>query len=75
MVHMEDRVVIDPRVCHGKPVIRGTRVPVSIIVGSLASGMTVGEIEREYAVTAQDIGSALEFTHSFGKRALIRRWL
>ncbi len=35
---MEDRIVVDPNVCHGKPVIRGTRTPAAIVVGSLAGG-------------------------------------
>ena len=35
----EGRIVIDPEVRHGKPVIRNTRVPVDIILGSLAGGM------------------------------------
>ena len=34
----QDRIVIDPNICHGKPVIRGTRVPVTVVVGSLAGG-------------------------------------
>ena len=42
------RIHIDPAVCPGKPVIQGTRVPVSIVVGSLAAGMTNEEIQREY---------------------------
>ena len=37
-----DRIVIDPKICHGKPVIRGTRTPVAIVVGSLAGGMSFG---------------------------------
>lgn len=58
---MEDRIVIDPNICHGKPVIRGTRMPVAIVVGSLAGGMTFEEIQREYEVTAEDIRAALSF--------------
>ena len=58
---MTDRIVIDPAVNHGKPVIRGTRVPVSIVVGSLAGGMTFEEIEREYDLTPADIRAALKF--------------
>jgi uncharacterized protein (DUF433 family) len=42
-----DRIVLDPMICHGKPVIRGTRVPVTIVVGSLAGGMTFDEVQRE----------------------------
>ena len=56
-----DRIVIDSRVCHGKPVIRGTRMPVSLIVGSLAGGMSFKEVEREYSLTRDDIRAALKF--------------
>ena len=41
---MEERSVIDPEIQHGKPVIRGTRVPVTRIVGGLAGSMTKEEI-------------------------------
>jgi uncharacterized protein (DUF433 family) len=57
----QDRIVLDPNICHGKPVIRGTRVPVTVVVGSLAGGMTFEEIQREYDLTAEDIRAALKF--------------
>jgi uncharacterized protein (DUF433 family) len=57
----QDRIVLDPNICHGKPVIRGTRVPVTVVVGSLAGGMTFEEIEREYDLTPEDIRAALKF--------------
>ena len=56
---MNDRIVIDMEVCHGKPVIRGTRMPVALVVGSLAGGMSFEEIEREYNLTRDDIRAAL----------------
>ena len=49
-----NRIQIDPAVCHGKPSIQGTRVPVSIVVGSLAAGMTIEEVQREYDLTQED---------------------
>jgi uncharacterized protein (DUF433 family) len=58
---MSGRISIDPAVQHGKPVIRGTRVPVARILGSLAGGMTNEQIIEEYRVTADDIAAALEF--------------
>jgi uncharacterized protein (DUF433 family) len=58
---MSDRISIDPAVQHGKPVIRGTRVPVARILGSLAGGMSREEIVDEYRVTLEDIAAALEF--------------
>jgi uncharacterized protein (DUF433 family) len=56
-----NRIVIDPAIVHGKPIIRGTRLPVSIVVGSLAGGMTFEEVQREYDITADDIRAALKF--------------
>ena len=58
---MNARIAIDPKIQHGKPVIRGTRVPVARIVGGLAGGMTFEEIEKEYGVAEEDIRAALEF--------------
>ena len=59
---MSNRIVIDPRICHGKPVIRGTRTPVAIVVGSLAGGMSFEDVQREYELTIEDIRAALKFT-------------
>lgn len=58
---MNDRITIDPAICHGKPVIRGTRTPVSIVVGGLGGGMSFEEVQREYDLTMEDIRAALKF--------------
>ena len=58
---MNARIAIDPRVQHGKPIIRGTRVPVARVLGSLAAGMTQVDIAREYGIETDDIAAALEF--------------
>jgi uncharacterized protein (DUF433 family) len=60
-MQMEDRIVIDPAVCHGKPVIRNTRMPVSLVLGSLAGGMGFEDVQREYDLTAEDVRAALRF--------------
>jgi len=57
----DNRIVIDPAICHGKPVIRGTRMPVSLVVGSLAGGMTFEQLRQEYDLTTEDILAALKF--------------
>lgn len=54
-------IVIDPEVRHGKPVIKGTRVSVDVILGSLAGGMSVGEVTEEYGITRDDVLAALEY--------------
>ena len=58
---MNERIVIDPKVCHGKPVVRGTRMPVALVVGSLAGGMSFEDVQREYGLTLEDIRAALKF--------------
>lgn len=58
---MNDHIVIDPAIQHGKPVIRGTRVPVARIIGGLAGGMTAEEIIHEYEVSEEDIRAALSY--------------
>lgn len=57
----KDRIAINPEVMGGKPVIRGTRVPVEVIVGSLAGGMTFEEVCKEYSIKEQDIRAALSY--------------
>ncbi len=56
---MNNHIVIDPAIQHGKPVIRGTRVPVVRILGGLAGGMSIAEITREYGVTEEDVQATL----------------
>ena len=58
---MNDHIVIDPAIQHGKPVIRGTRVPVVRIIGGLAGGMSIDEIIQEYGVTESDVRAALVY--------------
>lgn len=65
---MTDRIVIDPKICHGKPIIRGTRTPVAIIVGSVAGGMSIPEIQEAYQVTAEDVRAALAFASELVER-------
>lgn len=58
----DDRIQIDPKICHGKPVIKGTRVLVSNILSSLASGDSVEEILKDYpSISGEDIKAALSF--------------
>jgi len=59
---MNPRLQIDPSICHGKPVIRGTRVLVSTILGALGGGDTIATLLEDYPnSTRQDIEAALEF--------------
>jgi uncharacterized protein (DUF433 family) len=55
-------VSVDPNVCFGKPVIRGTRIWVSLILDNLAEGVSEDEVLRAYPqLTHDDIRAALAF--------------
>jgi uncharacterized protein (DUF433 family) len=54
------RITRDPDICHGKPVIRGLRYPVSTLLELLASGMTTEEILQDYPdLEMDDLRAAL----------------
>ena len=57
----EKKVIIDPKIRHGKPVIKGTRVSVDVILGSLAGGMEIREIADEYGIDKKDVQAAIEY--------------
>ena len=57
-----ERIQMDPTVHHGEPCISGTRIPVSVLVGSIADGDTVEELLSAYpALTREDVGAALHY--------------
>jgi uncharacterized protein (DUF433 family) len=61
-LHWQERIVVSPDLHHGDPCIKGTRIPVAMIVGSLADGMTPDEIQAAYPqLTAEDIQVALAY--------------
>ncbi|MEL9940662.1 MAG: DUF433 domain-containing protein [Ignisphaera sp.] len=59
MEELLKRIVVDPKVMGGKPVIRGTRITVDLILELLASGMTPEEIAKDYKISVEDIRAAL----------------
>ena len=59
---LEERIVVDPRVMAGKPIIRGTRVPVELIVRMLSQGISESEILDEYPrLQLDDVRAALAY--------------
>ncbi len=57
-----DRIVLDPNVLAGKPVIRGTRLSVDFVVGLLAEGWSEADIQRNYpGVTHEDVAACLHY--------------
>ena len=61
-VRWQDHIDVSPDLHHGDPCIKGTRIPVKIIIGSLADGMTTEEIMAAYPqLTREDILAALAY--------------
>ncbi len=59
---MDDRIVVDPNICRGKPTIRGTRIMVKNILGMIAGGYSVARIIDAYPeLTNDDVTAALEY--------------
>ena len=57
-----ERVVVDPGIHHGAACVKGTRIPVSILLGSLADGMNPDEILDGYPqLTREDISAVLAY--------------
>ena len=59
MEELLNRITINPRVMAGKPVIRGTRITVDLILELLAAGMKPEEIAKDYKITIEDVRAAL----------------
>lgn len=55
------RITIDDKIHLGKPVIQGTRVPVDLVLGKLAGGMTYEAIMAEYDILKEDILAVLDY--------------
>ncbi len=66
------RITVDPRICHGKACVRGTRVLVSVILDSLAEGLSNEEILQNYPkLTKEDIKAVLEYAARIAKEEVL----
>jgi uncharacterized protein (DUF433 family) len=64
MVNWKEFVEVNPKIMQGKPVIKGTRIPVSLVLSYLAGGMTVDEILAEYPhLSREAILACIAFAH------------
>jgi len=67
-----ERITVDPKVMGGKPVVRGTRITVDLILELLASGMTPEEIAEDYRISIEDIRAALLYAaKTLGREEII----
>ena len=58
----EDKIVSDPKICSGVPIIKGTRVRIKIILDNLVEGHTPEEIVKSYpSLTLEDVRAVIAF--------------
>ena len=59
---MNERISIDPNICHGQACIKGTRIPVHQIIGMLAGGDSIDDLMAEYSsLSREDILACLRY--------------
>lgn len=62
---MNDHIIVDPRICNGKPVISGTRIPVTVVLDQLAETGSVHEVVQRYPeLSPEQVTAALQYCHS-----------
>lgn len=71
-IEIAPRIVVDSQIRFGKPVIKGTRVPVHILVAKLAGGMSPGEVADEYGITVADVQAALAYAATILEQQEVR---
>ncbi|KKS38695.1 MAG: hypothetical protein A3G49_01015 [Candidatus Sungbacteria bacterium RIFCSPLOWO2_12_FULL_41_11] len=72
MTYLE-RIEINPRILAGKPVIKGTRIPVALILNLLAKGYTIERILHAYPnITIIDVRAAIRYSEARVQREIVR---
>lgn len=72
-MNWQERIDVNPMVCHGKPCIKGTRVMVSVILDNLAAGESTEAILRSYpSLQPADISAALAYAAELTRERIVR---
>ena len=67
-----DLIAVDPAVCHGQACVRGTRIPVSVVLDALAEGMTEAEILEGYpTLTVEGVRAAAAYGAALAREELV----
>lgn len=67
-----DRISVDPSVCHGRACIKGTRIPVSVVLDNLASGLGPDDIIASYpSLTKEDVHAAVSYAAELARERFV----
>ena len=68
----QDRITVDPQVCHGKACIKGTRVMVSVVLDNLAASVPRDEILASYpSLTGKDIEASIAYAAELARERVV----
>lgn len=67
----QDRITVDPQICHGKACVRGTRVMASVVLDNLAAGQSATEIMRGYHLEQADIDACMQYAAELARETVI----
>jgi len=70
-MNWQDRITVDPEVCHGKACIKGTRVMVSVVLDNLAAGESAEEIMQGYHLQREDVQAAMAYAAELARERII----
>jgi uncharacterized protein (DUF433 family) len=72
MTNWRDRIATDPAICHGQACIRGTRIPVAVVLDNLAAGLGVADIITSYpSLGPEDIQTALSYSAELARERVV----
>lgn len=65
-------IVVDPKICHGKACIKGTRIRVSVVLDNLAAGLSVNEILESYpTLSPEAIQAAISYAAELARERVV----
>jgi uncharacterized protein (DUF433 family) len=71
-MNWRDLITTDPHVCHGQACIKGTRIPVSVVLDNLAAGLTEDEIIESYpALTREGVRAATAYAAELARERIV----
>lgn len=71
-MNWRERITVDPRICHGKACVKGTRIMASVILDNLAAGISQDEILKSYSsINPEDIQSAIAYAAELARERVI----
>jgi uncharacterized protein (DUF433 family) len=72
LMRWQDYIVVDPSICHGKACVKGTRIPVSVILDNLAAGLSLDEILRSYpSLSREAVQAAISYAAELARERVV----